>query len=177
MHTVKGANYIVITDFMASGKTSVARALARRLNLSMIDLDEVVFQRTQRSIAEIIEQHGENYFRLLETSVLKQTLGDKSLNVVALGGGTWVENRNRKLITLQGCTTIWLDVPFELCWQRIKEADPGERPLARNYHQASKLYVERHPTYAQAMIRIGGDNHMTASELADEIAERCKEDR
>jgi shikimate kinase len=167
----------VITGFMASGKTSVARALAPRLNMSMIDLDEVVFQRAQRSIAEIIAQYGEEYFRLLETSVLEQTLGDKNPNVVALGGGTWVENRNCKLITLRGCTTVWLDVPFELCWQRIKEAGPGARPLARNYHQTFKLYVERQPAYAQAMIRIGGDHHKTASELANEIAERYKDDR
>lgn len=167
--------HIVITGFMASGKTSVARALAPRLKMSMTDLDEAICQRAQRSIAEIIEHHGEDYFRLLETSVLKEFLGDRKPNVVALGGGTWVEKRNRKLIALRGCTTVWLDAPFELCWQRIKEAGPSERPLAGNYNQAFKLYVERHPTYAQAMIRIAGHNHKTGLELANEIVERCKD--
>jgi shikimate kinase len=167
--------HIVITGFMASGKTSVGIALGRLLNWPMIDLDEVVSHRGERSIREIIEQDGADYFRTLETIALLEVLRDEGPNVVALGGGAWGHKRNRSLIVLRGCTTVWLDAPFGLCWQRIVGADEDERPLARDYDQALKLYEERRLSYQLAMIRIVADKHRSAAELATEISERCHE--
>ena len=172
---MKEFGHIVITGFMASGKTVVGRALASQLDIPMTDLDDAIYQRAQRSIAEIIKVHGEDYFRVLETSVLNEILGNKQPGVVALGGGAWIQNRNRELITVRGCITVWLDTPFELCWQRIKKAGLAKRPLAGNYNQALKLYLDRQPVYAQAMLRIIADPGKVASELAGEIFERCND--
>ncbi|HKZ76926.1 MAG TPA: shikimate kinase [Pyrinomonadaceae bacterium] len=168
---MKDLTHIVITGFMASGKTSVARTLARVLDRTMIDLDEVISRREERSIREIIEQDGEDHFRVLETSALGALLHGEGQTVVALGGGTWGLERNRKLIAHRRCTTVWLDTPFELCWQRIEAADPFERPLARTYAQALKLYQERRSDYQLAMIRIAADNLKNPKELALAIAD------
>jgi shikimate kinase len=51
--------------------------------------------------------------------------------VIALGGGAWIEERNRDLIEQYSFTSIWLDAPFEVCWARIKDSDE-ERPLGKH---------------------------------------------
>jgi shikimate kinase len=165
--------HMVITGLMASGKTSVARVLADLLGCSMIDLDEVISEREQRSIREIIEQEGETYFRQRETSALAHVLRSERACVIALGGGAWIRQRNRRLIARRHCLTVWLDAPFELCWQRITQAGNNERPFARAQDQARRLYQERLPLYGTAAIRIGANGRKSVKELAGEIVARC----
>src|SRR5688572_45892 len=120
---------IVIAGFMGSGKTTVARALANLLGCEALDLDESIAEDQQRSPKEIIEQAGEDRFREIETRALAELLSRAAGVVVALGGGTWTLPANRKLLTEHRAITIWLDAPFELCWNRI-EASGQKRPLA-----------------------------------------------
>src|SRR5882762_3930795 len=120
---------LIIIGFMASGKTTMAHHLARKLNCSGIDLDELIARRERRTPQEIIEQDGEEGFRRIETEALREVLSDASVQVIALGGGAWTVAENRKLIAQQGALTVWLDAPFELCWKRI-EAGQATRPLA-----------------------------------------------
>jgi shikimate kinase len=168
------ASHIVITGFMASGKTTVGRALAGLLGCSIMDLDEVISKREQRSICGIIEQEGEAYFRQRETSALAHVLRSERACVIALGGGAWIMERNRRLIARRHCLTAWLDAPFELCWQRITQAGNKERPFAGDYDQARRLYQERRPLYGMAAIRIGANGRKTVKELAGEIVAYCQ---
>ena len=137
---------IVITGFMGCGKTTVARALARELGCKMIDLDEFVAEREGRSAKEIIQQDGEAAFREIETRYLERALAHRSARVIALGGGTWTIAGNRKLIAEHRCISVWLDVPFESCWERIA-ASGSERPLAPSKDQALELYHQRRSVY------------------------------
>src|ERR1700752_4953623 len=123
---------IVILGFMACGKTTVGRALARRLQCRFVDLDSFITEREGRSPAEIIQSDGEAAFRATETLALRDVLQDADNVVVSLGGGTWTIPANRTLIALHECLSIWLDVPFEICWQRILENSDAVRPLAPN---------------------------------------------
>jgi shikimate kinase len=170
---MKDASRIVITGFMASGKTSVARALAGMLECSMIDLDEFISERERRSIRSIIEQKGERLFRQRESSALAHVLRSERAGVIALGGGAWTIERNRRLIARRHCLTVWLDAPFESCWQRITQAGNNERPFARDYDQGRRLYQERLPSYRLATVRIGANGHKTPKDLAGEIVSRC----
>ena len=153
---------------MGSGKTSVARALGQKLNCRTVDLDQAITEEEERTPSEIIEQDGENTFREVETNVLQQLLEDDSARVLALGGGAWARQRNRDLIAERKAFTVWLDAPFELCWQRIAVAG-SERPLARDRESAQHLYNARRAAYALTKLHLEVSREKSVGELAEEI--------
>jgi len=144
---------IVITGFMGCGKTEVARALAACLALPMMDLDAEILRRHGRTAAQLIDEEGEPAFRGIETQVLRELLHNNTASVIALGGGAWITDENRELISQHHGVTVWLDTPFELCWQRI-EASSQVRPLGRTREQAEQRFRMREPIYQLAMIRL-----------------------
>ena len=89
---------IVITGFMGCGKSKIARALARRLDVPVIDLDDVITARQGRTPAQLITEEGEPAFRAIESATLRETLKTIPVGVIALGGGAWIEETNRDLI-------------------------------------------------------------------------------
>jgi shikimate kinase len=161
---------IVITGFMGAGKTSTARALARRLDCMMLDLDEFITSRNGISVPEIIKRGGVRYFRQVETEALRASLKEASARIISLGGGAWAFARNRALITSHQAFTVWLDASFDLCWQRIS-SNAELRPLARDFAAARKLYHDRLSSYALADLRVRVSDNECAEQLAAEIAE------
>jgi|ERR1044071_9312263 shikimate kinase len=164
------AQPIIITGFMGAGKTTVAAALARRLACSMIDLDKLIEEREGRTPQVIIDEDGEPQFREIESAALRDALAIKTAHIIALGGGTWTIFSNRALINEHGAFTVWLDAPFELCWQRIVSGNLS-RPLARDLKSARRLYDERRAVYDQAMLRVRVNKEKSADAIAAEIAE------
>ena len=138
---------------MGSGKTRLARELARRLNLEMVDLDDRVTRREGRSPAQLIVDEGEDAFRSIESDVLRELLDTDGTDVIALGGGAWIVEANRQLIDDYGCLSIWLDVPFEVCWARI-ETSGDDRPLGKTRDEAKTRYAQRKPIYQLAKIHV-----------------------
>lgn len=164
---------IVLTGFMGAGKTTVARALAARLGCAMLDLDAAIVERTGRSIEVIIDVDGEARFRQIETNVLRDVLEKCDAGVIALGGGTWTIEANRALIAAHDCLTVWLDVPFALCWQRIAGA-PGTRSLARARKHTHALYDARRAAYKLAAWYVYLSEERSAEDVAAEIAALIK---
>ena len=160
---------IVITGFMGSGKTSVARALAELLGGEMFDLDEAIAAAEGRSASEIIAEDGEPRFRELEQQTLSNLLQAPGEQVVALGGGAWISETNRQLVTKQRAISVWLDAPFNLCWKRIAAA-ADQRPLAPNESAAFKLFSERTSCYELADLRVAVTEPQPPVEIAAEIA-------
>ena len=159
---------IVITGFMGCGKTKVARALARRLSLAAIDLDETILEQHGRTAAELIVDEGEPSFRAIETSTLREVLKSQANGVIALGGGAWITEANRDLIAEHRGVAVLLDTPFELCWQRIEAAEE-DRPLGRTRAQAEQLYRLRRPIYQLAHIHIAAMPHDTVNDIVARI--------
>jgi shikimate kinase len=160
---------IVITGFMGSGKTAVAEALARLLDCAAADLDQIITIKEGSSPKEIIEGDGEECFRAIETRMLSQLLEEDLSRVIALGGGAWTVAGNRRAIEEYGCFSVWLDAPFELCWQRILEAG-DERPLAPDKQTARRLYQKRRHLYEQVDMRIEINAGTKINEIASRIA-------
>lgn len=154
---------IYLVGFMAAGKTTVARALARRLDWRAEDVDELIEARERRAVADIFSRSGEAYFRAVEREILRILLPLRHV-VVATGGGTFVDAENRAAIMRDGLS-VWLDVPFEAVLARLP-AD-GRRPLAADRAQMERLFGARQAAYALAHLRID-----TGLAPAEEIAER-----
>jgi len=155
---------IVITGFMGCGKTEVARALARRFELTLVDLDQQIAEQHGRTAAQLIVEEGEPAFREIETHTLRALLEAGTAGVISLGGGAWITAANRELIEQHHGVAVWLDTPFDLCWQRI-ETSAQERPLGRTRAQAEQLYRDRRAVYQLAAIHLPVLAHQTAADL------------
>jgi shikimate kinase len=155
---------IVITGFMGCGKSQVARELAQRLDIPMIDLDDRITANEGRTPAQLITEAGEPAFRAVETDTLRELLQSSEASVIALGGGAWIESANRALIDEYGCISVWLDAPFAVCWERIS-ASVDDRPLGKTIEQAETRYNLRKPIYSLATIHIP----VTGSESVDQL--------
>jgi len=164
---------IVILGFMACGKTTVAKELARELDAKFIDLDSFIADREGRSPAQIIPTEGEPSFRQTETAALNEVLTQTDARIIALGGGTFTIPENRTLIALHDCFTIWLDAPFDLCWQRITDASANARPLAPNRDTAFQRYEARRADYGLAEHRIVIAASDSLESIAGQILPLC----
>src|SRR5437868_9660426 len=159
----------VILGFMGCGKTTVATELARQLECKFIDLDSFITESQGRSPAEIIEQDSEPAFRQIESLSLTEVLKNRDARVIALGGGTWTIPANRTLIALHDCLTVWLDAPFEVCWQRIIDSGKTVRPLAPNQQNAKARYAARRDDYALAERQISVNETDSAETIASQL--------
>jgi shikimate kinase len=159
------ADKLYLVGFMGAGKTSVARALGRRMDWRVEDIDHRIEARERQRVADIFAQRGEPYFRTVEREVLRELLGQRHA-VVATGGGTFVDPDNRTAMLSDGAVA-WLDVPLERVIERVP-AD-GRRPLAADRVQMEQLYARRRAAYSQAHVRID------ASRPVAEIVERILE--
>jgi len=83
---------------MGSGKTTLGKKMAHKLNFNFIDLDEEIEKFENLAINEIFENYGENYFRKVENKMLKKVLNYKQPFVLAVGGGTPCFFKNMSLL-------------------------------------------------------------------------------
>lgn len=161
---------VVLTGFMGVGKSSVARHLSFMLETERIDLDYCIEAKENRLIAEILNAEGESRFREIETDCLGKILSQSDVRIIALGGGAWTLEKNRKLIKTYNCTTVWLESSFEHCWFNIRKSKK-ERPLAQNKKQAQKLFDTRQKVYCLADWHFIIKPEFTSYEVAKRIAE------
>jgi shikimate kinase len=161
---------VYLVGFMGAGKTTVARALARRLGWRVLDIDELVEQRERQPVATLFASRGEPYFRAAERAVLLAQLHTRHA-VVATGGGTFVDPQNRAVIQGDG-VSVWLDVPLTRLIARVP--NNGRRPLAADRTEFERLFFVRQAAYQDARIRIDADRRGVEA-IAEEIADRLAE--
>ena len=160
---------------MGAGKSSVGRALGRRLNWIFEDLDDRIAVREGRTVPEIFRDSGESSFRRAEHAALQHVLEELRggvARIVALGGGAFVQKENAALLLASGVPTVFLDAPVEELWQRCctQAAEAGaERPLLQNMDQFRKLYETRRQSYSQASLKIQTESRPVEA-IAAEIA-------
>jgi shikimate kinase len=161
---------------MGAGKTTVGQALADRLEREFIDLDEVIQARAQRSIAQIFDESGESGFRRLEQELLEEILRFPRPGgwVLSLGGGAFVDHRNRELLRENKVQTVFLDAPAEELFRRCAQPGLG-RPLFRDRGRFDSLLDERRPAYLTAVFSVQTAGKEVAS-IVDEIIARLSLD-
>jgi len=141
---------IYLVGFMASGKSTIARALATRLRWTAEDVDDLIEARERSTIAQIFATEGEPYFRAVEREILSLLRPIRHV-AVATGGGTFADPDNRAAINLDG-VSVWIDVPLADLIPRIPL--DGRRPLAANRAELERLYAARVDAYRLAHVRV-----------------------
>jgi shikimate kinase len=160
------ADKIYLVGFMGAGKTTVARALSKRLHWKHEDIDERIEARERRDVATIFRQEGEPYFRGIERQELVALLGVRGV-VVATGGGTFADPATRALMLRDGAV-IWLDAPLTTILERVPL--DGRRPLASDRLEMERLYNQRLMAYGEAHLRLDA-SRSSVEELIDQIIE------
>jgi len=144
---------VALLGLRGAGKTTVGRRLAKRLARRFVELDRRIEETADLSLAEIFALHGEDYYRKLESDVLRQVLLEQEPIVLATGGGL-VTSADTYQLLRHGAVTVWLRARPEDHWNRVvRQGD--RRPMA-DHPQAMAdlrtLLAAREPLYASASI-------------------------
>ena len=161
---------VILTGFMATGKTEVGRRLARRLGRPFVDIDGLVETAAGRTVADIFAAEGEQRFRELERTAVAEACRVPDA-VVATGGGTLLDPENRRRLAAAG-PIVCLSAPAAEILRRVD--DPKSRPLLANGRadgdrlaRIERLLADRAPIYALATHAVD-----TAGLSLDEVVER-----
>ena len=165
---------VVLLGYMASGKSTIGRLLAEKMNLNFIDLDVYIEEKEQLSVEDIFKIKGEIYFRNQEHYYLKELLASKSNFVLALGGGTPCYANNMELIKKSSNThSIYIQLKVVSLVERLLQ-EKSTRPLVANINDnditefIAKHLFERSYYYNQAEHVIGSDE-ISKEQLVDYI--------
>ena len=153
---------------MGSGKSTIAKQLATKLNYQLVEIDqEIVRCASDMSIAEIFEHHGEAYFRDLETQVAL-SLKDSTNTVISAGGGTPLRQENMTALTSGSSVVVYLSSTFEVILERL--GSDRSRPLFSDHESARRRHQERCPhyeRYAQITLDCTQKSEATTSQIID----------
>lgn len=166
---------LVLIGFMGSGKSSIGRELGNVLGYPIIDTDTLIVEQAGKPINDIFADEGEEAFRDLESSVLRDLCGQSPLkHIISTGGGIITREENRVLLRDLGYV-VWLRVsPEEILRRTSRNSD---RPLLNNDNPAetiARLLEERIPLYREtAHLTIETDS-LTFPEIATGIIESAR---
>jgi shikimate kinase len=155
------AGRIFLTGFMGTGKTHWGRIWAARHHYSFIDLDELIEQEEQQSIADIFEKKGEDYFRQKEAIMLR-SLEQYSNVIISCGGGTPCFFDNISWMNTRGIS-VFLEASPAYILKNILLHE-GKRPLIKKLNEAELLFYieqklkERTPHYSKALLTLDAEN-------------------
>ena len=164
---------VVLVGMMGSGKTAIGRAVAESLDVDFLDSDQELVEAAAMSIAEIFERDGEDFFRKRETEVIQRLL-DSRVGILSTGGGAFMSERNREMISKFG-VSVWLDADLNLLWNRVKHKDT--RPLLRtpNPKQTlTEIYEARVPLYELADLSVKAMPEYAISDMSNAVIEVLK---
>lgn len=159
---------------MACGKTTIGSEIASQLAIPFIDLDQYIEQENKTTVANLIRNKGEIYFRQLEHQALKKILATKNEFILSLGGGTPCYGNNHLLYQAKDILSVYLQVSPSILAKRILEDTHNQRPLVQHLQQPDELteYIAKHlfdraPFYTQATHTIYTNNKDLATICTD----------
>ena len=125
------ADKLYLVGFMGAGKTTVARALGRRIGWRVEDIDTRIEARERRTVAAIFAKDGEGYFREAEKAMLHELQPERNL-IVATGGGTFVDADNRAMMLADGAVAMdrLYDSTYKHAARRAHEMRDATRQIA-----------------------------------------------
>lgn len=164
---------IFLIGFMGSGKTHWAKQLAQRMKIPFFDLDDVIVQLEQISVADIFSESGEEYFRSRERELLEKLIQENASMVLSSGGGTPCFLNNIELMKKNGIV-VWLNTHVEVLLKRLLK-EKNQRPLLRPIRDEDlRSYIvrklnERRMYYEQADITIDNENTVSINDFIQTV--------
>lgn len=162
--------HIALVGFMAAGKSTIGKKLARKLKVSFFDTDDLVVDE-HGAVSDIFYNEGEKAFRNYEHAAIAHVVDDGEPGVLALGGGALTYEPNLKLLKKR-TYRVFIKVSPEQVVERLRKSK-RVRPLLGPTPSLSKikeLYTKRMPQYAHADYVVEADG-MTTSQIVDAIVE------
>ncbi len=165
---------VTLVGYRGSGKTSVAKGLAEKLGWDWIDADEELERREGRTIREVFDTDGEDYFRKVERTVMADLVQRDRL-VVAAGGGAILNETTRTEITAAG-PVVWLRAAVEEIQQRImgdsttSDRRPNLTPVGGR-DEIEQLLTQREPLYRECASIIVDTHGINVGEVVERVRE------
>ena len=167
--------HVMLVGLPGSGKTTVGRIVAQKLNTGFMDFDQVLVRKQGMPISQIFGLHGEQKFRQMEKQVADHALAGPPA-IMAPGGGWAAQEGNIEQAKAAGALVIYLKVFPAVASNRASGDGTrpllvGDDPLAR----MKKLLEEREPFYAKADVVVANDSPKTAELAAEEVLKIARE--
>lgn len=162
------AKSIILIGPPGSGKSTIGRAISRKLNSSFTDTDDLIESRTGTSISQIFIDKGEPWFRELEEEILEEEL-TKIAGVLSLGGGAPLSESAQEMLRKVDAAVIYLDVSLATAAPRV--GFNRDRPLLMNNPRGAwqALMDKRRPIYEALATHIVKVDDRAPKDIVDEI--------
>jgi len=168
---------IILIGYMGTGKSSIGKKLADKLNIPFIDLDEYISLKEKKTISQLFEIKGVLYFRKKEREYLNELLNNNNSFILATGGGTPCYYDNIEQINKYGISVL-INTPLNKLVNRLA-INKDSRPLISHLKDdeltefIAKHLFERNNYYHQAQIHVNNDDDIdkTANNIIKELAQ------
>jgi len=147
-------NNVVLVGHMGSGKTSIGKHLSKKINYKFFDTDQEIEDESKMTIAEFFSKKGEKDFRKFEEKITKKILKENKGSVIALGGGSFENERTRSLV-LKHNFSIWLKCNLNTLSYRCNNLNT--RPLLKDKNirnEIRKLDKIRKKNYMKSNLKV-----------------------
>jgi len=173
---------IYLTGFMATGKSTLGRLLAKQTGMSFVDLDNYIEEKEYQTVSTIFKERGEAEFRRLEWQYLLE-LTRTYTGIVSLGGGALQNQRVVDHLKVHGLL-VFIDTPMEDIYERVMRNT--RRPIRFDEQgnlksgevlldDLKRLYSERKSFYSQAQIRMKGNNEADTYEQVLKLLKKIEQ--
>ncbi|MDI1256831.1 MAG: shikimate kinase [Flavobacterium sp.] len=166
-------NKIFLIGYMGSGKSTIAKLLAKKMGIDSFDSDDLIAKEAGMTVSEIFRQQGEIHFRKLEHKMLQTIIASPEVMIVSLGGGTPCYANNHELLNGNGVISIYLKGAIATLSERLSKSKTS-RPLIAALDEnefeefIAKHLFDRSYYYNQATYKVTIDGK-TATEIMEEI--------
>ncbi|MGL5318740.1 MAG: shikimate kinase [Bacteroidales bacterium] len=167
---------IFLIGYMGAGKTTIGKILARKMNLTFIDLDSFIEQRYHKTVSLLFHEKGEQGFREIERLMLHEVAEFENV-VVSTGGGTPIFFDNIEYMNAKGCS-VYLEASSDLLTERLRKGADKRPLIAGKTIEELRAFITqtltlRNPYYQKATLRIPIDGeHHTIDQIVAQIITR-----
>lgn len=165
--------HLVLVGMMGVGKSTVGRMVALQLDRPLFDSDDMIEERTGRTVREIWSTDGEAAFRALETQTLVEALAEPEESVIAAAGGVVLSDRNREALQGADAHVVWLLADVDVLVERVRNG--MHRPLLDEDPEGTlrRMHVDRAPLYQEVADAIVSVDHRSAHDVAKAVLRCC----